>query len=675
MAYNYGPPPPAPPPAPSASGGYPQYPPYQSQGGRGGHSGRGGRGNHHPQAGGRPNYQAPSPYGYNPQPAPQHQPPPYGPQHPGQHPTQYPAQHQQPGPGGYPQAPQQPPQQWPDQGHQHHAPGPQALPPQNYHPNYAQHLYHQQQQQQQAYGHQQPPPPPPPQQQQQQQTYGAPPLQPYGQPYAAPQPPSGPPQQWGAPAPAPSHSPPTQPHQQQYGSGRGRGAHHNSSKAQPMGPPIRMGFDNAPLRDPNAPVSSGYPPQPYGPPQGSSPYPPAPYQGYPPPAAAAAAAVHPVTGPPHQHGAAFQQNGRHHGRGGFNNHGSNFRQRLGFNDNKGRHQHHNRHNNNNNTNHNANHNKKSGAPPSAPQTHHQKPDAASAGKKKKRKTNTLGLTPGDDTEDDLDEEIKLSELLGGEVPKLSDIAAWIEERKRKFPTQNRVKAKLATSGTSKNGGAKDERTLALEKEQAKADKLRRELERVESSLKRKREQQDAGDDMRGVAASTSKSPSLKSEDDRPEVASVKQDPNANLPPPPKKADPTKHCKYYSTGGTCGKKGKCRFVHDPAVREAALKEREMNGGRMTLQQRLTLNDKDQEDLTIIKTLAYLKDKGLMEAKSASNGTGANDKTPTPSTKSSLPPPPANGLPPQPPPSVISTPAVRYQGWNLSGFGNTGVKSDH
>jgi hypothetical protein len=436
-----------------------------------------------------------------------------------------------------------------------------------------------------------------------------------------------------------------------------------------------MGFDNAPPRDPNAPVSSGYPQQPYGPPQGPSPYPPAPYQGYPPPAA-----PH-ITGPPHQHGGGFQQNGRHHGRGGFNNHGNNFRQRPGFNDNKGRHHHHN------------NNNKKSGGPPSAPQTHHQKPDAASAGKKKKRKTNTLGLTPGDESEDDLDEEAKLSELIGSEVPeyvffaiagelfvltdplRLSDIAAWIEERKRNFPTQNRVKAKLATSGTSKNGDAKDERTLALEKEQAKADKLRRELERVESSLKRKREQQDAGDDMRGVAASTSKSPSLKSEDDKPEVASVKQDPNANLPPPPKKADPTKHCKYYSTGGTCGKKGKCRFVHDPAVREAALKEREMNGGRMTLQQRLTLNDKDQEDLTIIKTLAYLKEKGLMEAKSASNGTGANDETPTPSTKSSLPPPPANGLPPQPPPSVVSTPAVRYQGWNLSGFGNTGVKSDH
>lgn len=256
----------------------------------------------------------------------------------------------------------------------------------------------------------------------------------------------------------------------------------------------------------------------------------------------------------------------------------------------------------------------------------------------------------------------------------TDIAEWVAERKRNFPTKNRVKAKLAVQkgGANKDVDAKDERALALEREQQKADKLRKELEKVESSLKRKREQQDAGDEMRDVAASSSmSSPSVKSEDEKPEAMSTKPDPNANLPPPPKKADPTKHCKYYSTGGTCGKKGKCRFVHDPEVREAALKEREMNGGRMTLQQRLTLNDKDQEDLTIIKTLAYLKEKGLMEKSPTGNATNGHITTLV--TKSSLPPPPASGLPPQPPPSVVS-PKLRYQGWNLSGFGNTGVKSE-
>lgn len=257
----------------------------------------------------------------------------------------------------------------------------------------------------------------------------------------------------------------------------------------------------------------------------------------------------------------------------------------------------------------------------------------------------------------------------------SDLAAWIEERRRNFPTKGRVKAKLAAAGnskgsTTKHEDAKDERALALAKEQQRADKLRRELEKVESSLKRKREQQDAGDEMRDTAASLSLSPSAKSGDEQPETMSTK-DPNANLPPPPKKADPTRHCKYYSTGGTCGKKGKCRFVHDPEVREAALKDRELNGGRLTLQQRLTLNDKEQEDLTILKTLAYLQEKGLVQDKGKNTDEAAtNGHTTTLVTKSSLPPPPAS-LPPQPPPSAVSPP-TRYAGWNLSGFGNTGVK---
>lgn len=188
-----------------------------------------------------------------------------------------------------------------------------------------------------------------------------------------------------------------------------------------------------------------------------------------------------------------------------------------------------------------------------------------------------------------------------------------------------------------------------------------------------------------------------------------------IPPAAKKADPNKHCKYYSTGGTCGKKGKCRFVHDPAVREAALKERERNGGRMTLRQRLVLNDKDQEDLTIVKTLQYLKEKGMMSgvtnaplpAASSNSAAGNSNASSAPagaptspsghnkknnkkqqeaSGVASLPtapslakkhhqqqkqqkPPQEHGLPDAP-----SAPTVRYQGWDLSGFGNTGVKPE-
>lgn len=352
--------------------------------------------------------------------------------------------------------------------------------------------------------------------------------------------------------------------------------------------------------------------------------------------------------------------------------------------------------------------------------HHQKPDANAhgnanannanaGGKKKKRKTNTLGLTPGDDSADEeYDEEAKLVEMIGPDAPNPDDIAAWIAERRQNFPTAARRKAKLAEAGEDKavkaegaassNNGNASKTMTALERQQQKAEKLRKQLEKVESSIKRKREQQDEGDEMRDVDAVSEEEDS----DTAPEAAPIRsakaadKEKDKKMPPAAKKADPTKHCKYYSTGGTCGKKGKCRFVHDPAVREAALQERERNGGRMTLQQRLTLNDKDQEDLTIVKTLQYLKEKGAMKdgAEDAVDGETGSKSAPLPSnstlpanpslpTNPTLPNLPANpnlpAAPAGPPPSALDIAAsggqpVRYQGWNLSGFGNTGVKDD-
>lgn len=118
-----------------------------------------------------------------------------------------------------------------------------------------------------------------------------------------------------------------------------------------------------------------------------------------------------------------------------------------------------------------------------------------------------------------------------------------------------------------------------------------------------------------------------------------------------------------------------------MRAAALREREMNGGRMTLQQRLLLNDKEQEDLTIVQTLKYLQDKGLFPKSGARPAPGSQPAitaaTPT-AANGSLPPAPVkkeapNGLPPIPPTVVAPSQTVKYNGWNLQGFGNTGVKS--
>lgn len=152
-----------------------------------------------------------------------------------------------------------------------------------------------------------------------------------------------------------------------------------------MGPPIRMGFDNSAQPAP-APVSNPYPTTPYGAQGPPGPYPPAPYQGYPAP-------VSYVQGP--QYDGHSGHNPRH--RGGFHHQNNKPRAQYGGGKDRNRNQ--------------------KGNMAQTPPAYHQKPDAASTGKKKKRKTNTLGLTPGDDSDDCEENEEELDELYGADAPK------------------------------------------------------------------------------------------------------------------------------------------------------------------------------------------------------------------------------------------------------------------
>ncbi|KAL3953761.1 hypothetical protein ACCO45_011717 [Purpureocillium lilacinum] len=304
-----------------------------------------------------------------------------------------------------------------------------------------------------------------------------------------------------------------------------------------------------------------------------------------------------------------------------------------------------------------------------------KVESQSAGKKKKRKTNTLGLTPGmeSESEDDEGEEKALLDLIGAETLQISDVAAFLAERRKNFPTRARVEAKKAAEVARKD----EDKAASLEKQ---ADKLRKQLRKVESSIKRKREQGDEGDEMRDVSPDSS-------DDEKPEVIPPRRLPH----PPAKKADVSKHCKYYATGGTCGKKGKCRFVHDPEVREAAMKEREANDGRMTIQQRLILNDKEQEDLTILQSIQLsLRGQGGADAmdvdvkEEKDKNKKPNGSSLLPAAPASLPEPPikkeanSSRRNPQPPalPSakvVSSQGAEHYQGWLLQPYGSGNGKA--
>ncbi|KAI1386914.1 uncharacterized protein F4822DRAFT_411545 [Hypoxylon trugodes] len=250
--------------------------------------------------------------------------------------------------------------------------------------------------------------------------------------------------------------------------------------------------------------------------------------------------------------------------------------------------------------------------PHAPQPFaHQKSDLASA-KKKKRKTNTLGLTPGDeDSDDGVDEEKRLVELLGADAPGIpdGDVAKWIAARKANFPTQARIAQKKESgllAQASNNNDNKEPAAVEVDPVEKEADRLRKRLAKLDRKIeKRKRAPNDEGDEMR------SESSDDESDDEKPEALPTAKPTSGFLPPPPiTRADPSNHCKYYSTGGICGKKGKCRFVHDPAVREAALQERTRNNGQMTLKQRLLLNDKDQDDMEVIKTIVDMRCNGRL-----------------------------------------------------------------
>ncbi|KAH7326353.1 hypothetical protein B0I35DRAFT_475009 [Stachybotrys elegans] len=480
------------------------------------------------------------------------------------------------------------------------------------------------------------PQPYPPSQYAQQPPYGPPE---YSHPYQPPPPHAS---QWSGQGP--SHQ------QSSYGGGRHRGGYNDrgASKHPPMGQPVRQGYEHeAPPPPMNGVYSHPYPHDPH-----AGPYP-APYSyGAPPP---------PPSGPPHHRDSYYGHHNRR-GRGGGSRDGS-MRGRGGHHGNdRSRHQ-----------------------KPSNNDAHVRK-EAPSVGKKKKRKMNTLGLTPGmeSESEDDEGEEKFLTELIGQDTLSVNDVAAFLAERRKNFPTKARVEAKKAAQANQSS----EDKAASLEKQ---ADKLRKQLRKVESSIKRKREQGDEGDEMRDSSTEDT------SDDEGPEVMSSRPPQTVPNPPTPgKKADVSRHCKYFSTGGTCGKKGKCRFVHDPEIREAAMKEREANNGRLTIQQRLILNDKEQEDLTVLQSIQYLRDKGLMpaappgEAQKTGDEKTSGSKTGTsllPAASASLPPLPVKREAPSikrepgtsrrnPPPSIIpnanNTNAQglkHYQGWLLKPYGSS------
>ncbi|PYH99506.1 hypothetical protein BO71DRAFT_368839 [Aspergillus ellipticus CBS 707.79] len=125
-------------------------------------------------------------------------------------------------------------------------------------------------------------------------------------------------------------------------------------------------------------------------------------------------------------------------------------------------------------------------------------DAARKPKKKKRKHNQLGLTPktedheSSDEEDDVDEESRLASGNAGASAPLQityrgrtatlkspeEIAAWIEERKKRYPTQARVEEKKKVMEEAKK---------ARQEVQRQREQRRQEMKKVQKDARNRKD--------------------------------------------------------------------------------------------------------------------------------------------------------------------------------------------
>lgn len=263
-----------------------------------------------------------------------------------------------------------------------------------------------------------------------------------------------------------------------------------------------------------------------------------------------------------------------------------------------------------------------------------------AQKKKKRKFNQLGLTPkteeheSSDEEDDVDEESRLASAAGNIAGPLqftfrgrtstlntaTDIQSWIEERKKRFPTQARVEEKKKAQEEAKKQKelqreearrkqqelkeqrdqarkeAQEKREMGTDpmdaalKAKAKAEKLRkkllkeeRRLQKAEADAERARlvaeasqqhpltndtnevpAQSNTIDETQSAISESASSEDEDSDDEVPEEMSSRRQGPERVPPPPREGQPKprKSCRDFQRRGKCPRGNHCRYSHDP-----------------------------------------------------------------------------------------------------------------
>lgn len=263
---------------------------------------------------------------------------------------------------------------------------------------------------------------------------------------------------------------------------------------------------------------------------------------------------------------------------------------------------------------------------------------SSQGGLKQRPQTNLGLIPSahdqlqdsdaeddDEDEEEVDEEAALSALqngplsfeFNGELSTLgsaSDIAEWIEERKKRWPSRRRVEEKeqevqsrmqerrrieqetRAAIAVASGGEYQpvERRDVRHQRETTKPDAERLSRENGDQTMENTQEQMASAAQHPDQAAATDPTATLPHDDHQsdsdsdapPEVTSSKPSQPLRIPPPPastSKPAPSeaKPCTSFVNQGRCKFGNKCRYKHDSAASGGQDK-----GKRKTLFQRVS-----------------------------------------------------------------------------------------
>ncbi|KPI45225.1 uncharacterized protein AB675_2340 [Cyphellophora attinorum] len=292
----------------------------------------------------------------------------------------------------------------------------------------------------------------------------------------------------------------------------------------------------------------------------------------------------------------------------------------------------------------------------------------------RKKNNTLGLTPAandSESEDDAGEESKLAAVsdprllqfeYGGQTAALrtpAEIAAWVAERKRRYPTQAKRDAakkeadekrkkfqdekaartaamqatkrfreqKQAQTGTKPQAKTQEYKETALLAAQLHAEKLRRkalkaqrDLEAAEAALKAGLEASSkpadvSDDDSLGSISSSSESEddsestSDSDDDTPPDTASTKtQVPAMSVQPSQKKS---RLCRDFIRTGKCRRGHRCTFSHDRSKLPESLKRPEEKSKRKGLYQVMIEQEQEKERKKALSMIISLGKQGLLD----------------------------------------------------------------